>query len=417
MSAEPVEPPGSSAVMRTSFSHRGLTLIGLALISFEIIFVILLAAPFWFDLNLVPLGVPAVVLTAFLANFLLRFLESAPVCRMLRFVLNGRPLVVYRRWIGFDEHGFTFDVKRIAWDVVDEVALNFFGTLSVKSRHLCGPAHVVKGVDLNPADVIVKMPFAAIDFSSQNLFVRTLLANKPDVILNEKLKKQIAQPLIKGMQYVQGASVVFLALALLDLGYATFAYLETLKEYYLCHVDAVASQMESANKHFQKAEDLRLHPLPISYITAKLTSLGGVSENYQQARWEALWALGRRQEALTVAKEIADKSAKGFRSHLRVARLYSELGDDAAVEAQIKQAIEKRDDALLPRMYQLAYFLGHKKPDEAKKGFDQYSAKLDDEVFGKEPSWPPGDIHYVDSVWYKGDLNYVLKRVLGVEPK
>jgi tetratricopeptide (TPR) repeat protein len=413
MSAETVEPTGSTAVMRTSFSHRGLALVSSALISFEIIFVILLAAPFWFDLNLVPLAIPTVVLMALLANMLLGYLESPSVCRMLRFVLNGRPLLVYRQWIRFDEQGFTFGVKRVRWDVIDEVALNFFGTLLVKSRHLCGSPHVVKDNDLNPADVVVKLPFSAIAFALQNQFVETLRAKKPDVVLNDRLKKQINQPLVKGMQYVQGASVVFLSLALLDLGYATFSYLETLKEYYLCRVDAIANESSTAMEHFQKAEELRLHPLPISYISTKLTSLGGVSENYQQARWEALWEMGRHEDALKVAKDIADKSPKGFRSHLRVARLYSQVGDNAAVEEQIKKAIEKRDDALLPRMYQMAYLLGNHKSEEAKKSFDDYATKLDEEVFGKEPSWPPGDIHYVDSVWYKGDLHYVLSRVLG----
>jgi tetratricopeptide (TPR) repeat protein len=413
MSAEALEPTGSTGVVRTSFSHRGLALIGWTLILFEILFVILLAAPFWLDVKLVPLSAPAIVLMAIFANFILIFLESSLVCRMVRFVLNGRPLLVYRQWISFDEQGFTFGIKRTSWDVIDEASLNFYGTLLIKSRKLCGPAKVVNGTDVNPPDVIIKLPFAAIAFASQNYFVKMLLEKRPDITLNARLQKQIAQPLVKGMQYVQGASVIFLALALLDLGYATFAYLETLKQYYLCRVDAAASHMDSAQDHFLKGEDLRLHPLPISYITPRLTSLGGVSENYQQARWEALWALGKRQEALAVAKDVADHSPKGFRSHLRVARLYSELGDEAAAEAQIKQAIEKRDDALLPRLYQIAYFLGQKKADQAKKSYDEYSTKLDEEVFGQEPGWPPGDVRYVDSVWYKGDLNYVLKRVLG----
>jgi len=264
MSAEAVEPTGSTGIVRTSFSHRGLALIGAALVSFEILFVILLAVPFWLNANLVPLAIPAVVIMAIVGNALLSFLEGPAVSRMLRFVLNGRPLLVYRQWIRFDEQGFTFGVKRINWDVVDEVALNFFGTLLIKSRKLCGPANLVKGVDLNPPDVIVKLPFAAIAFSDQHQFVKTLEEKRPGLALNERLKKQIHQPLIKGMQYVQGASVIFLALALLDLGYATFAYLETLKQYYLSHVDAIAHHMESAQDRFQKAEDLRLHPLPIS---------------------------------------------------------------------------------------------------------------------------------------------------------
>jgi tetratricopeptide (TPR) repeat protein len=412
MSVETVEPTGSTAVIRTSFSHRGLALVGAALVAFEILFVFLLAAPFWFDLNLVPLGVPTVALMALIAHAVLQTVESERACRMLRFLLNGRPPLVYQKWIWFDEQGFTYGVKRVRWDVIDEVALNFFGTLLVKSRDLCGPANVVNGKDLNPADVIVKLPFSAIAFSSQHQFVDLLRSKKPNVVLNQRLKKQINQPLVKGMQCVQGASVVFLSLALLDLGYATFSYLETLKEYYLCQVDAIANQSSTALEHFQKAEDLRLHPLPISYITTKLTSLGGVSENYQQARWEALWEMGRHEDALKVAKDVADKSPKGFRSHLRVARLYSQLNDQANVEEQIKKAIEKRDDALLPRMYQVAFFLGQDDRVKAKKSFDEYAAKLDEEVFGKEPSWPPGDIHYVDSVWYKGDLHYILSRVL-----
>jgi tetratricopeptide (TPR) repeat protein len=411
MSAEKVE------LIRTSFSHRGLALVGTTLVLFEVIFVVLLATPFWFDLNLVPLGIPAVVAIAFVADILLKLLESKAVSRRLKFVLNGRPLLVYRQWIRFDEHGFTFGVKRLRWDIVDEAALNFFGTLLIKSRNLCGPAEVVNEVDQNPADVIVKLPFAAIDFASQNLFVNKVRSKKPDVLFNKRLTKQIEQKLIKGMQYVQGASVVILALALLDLGYATFAYLETLKQYYLCRVDAASAQIDSARAHFEKAEELRLNPLPISYITPRLTSFGGVSETYQQARWEALWALGRREEALAVAKSVADQSPKGFRSHLKVARLYSELGNDQAAQAQIEEATKKREDALLPRFYLFSYFMGKHESDQARQKFNEYSAKLDDEVFGKEPAWPPGDIRYVDSVWYEDDLKFVLNRLLGVAKK
>src|SRR5271168_4207064 len=168
MSAEALEPTDSTGVVPTSFSHRGLALLGSTLISFEILFVILLAVPFWLDANLVPLAVPVVVLVAIFANTMLSFLESPAVCRMLRSVLNGRPLVVYRQWISFDEQGFTFGVRRISWDVIDQVSLNFFGTLLITSRKLCGPAKIVNGIDLNPPDLIAKLPFAAISFASQN---------------------------------------------------------------------------------------------------------------------------------------------------------------------------------------------------------------------------------------------------------
>jgi len=400
-------------VIHTSFSHRGLALVGTTLVLFEVLFVTLLALSFWFPLNLAPWGIPTVVIFSYLANALLSWLEGPAVCSLLRFALNGKPLLVYRRWLSCDERGFTFGVKRVDWDAVDAVSLNFFSTLLIKSRKLCGPPNLVGNKDLNPADTILKVPFGAIDLESQRNFVETLKKNRAGVALNDRLKKQISQPRLKGLPYLQSSSVLILALALVDLGYATFTYLETLKQYYLCHLDAAQSDMPSAKEHFRRAEDLRQHPLPVSWVAHKLTSLGGVSEIYERARSEALWSLGQRQEAFQVAKAAAARSSKGFRLHLRVARLSSLLGDHFGARAEIQKAIDQRDDALLPRLYLSALLLGNGKSDAAQKSFEEYTSKLDDEVFGKDPPWPPGGDRFLTDVWYKDDLDFVFRRIIG----
>jgi tetratricopeptide (TPR) repeat protein len=400
-------------VIHTSFSHRGLALVGTALVLFEVLFVTLLALSFWFSLNLALWGIPTVVVFSYVANALLSLLEGPAVCRLLRFVLNGKPLLIYRRWLSCDERGFTFGIKRVDWDAVDAVSLNFFSTLLIKSRKLCGPPNIVGNEDLNPADTILKMPFGAIDLESQRHFVETLNKYRAGIAFNDRLKKQISQPGLKGLPYLQASSVLILALALIDLGYATFTYLETLKQYYLCRVVASQSDMASANEHFARAEDLRQHPLPVSWVAHKLTSLGGVSEIYERARSDALWALGQRQEALRVAKEAAERSGIGFRLHLRVARLSSLLGNDVEANTEIQKAIDQRDDALLPRLYLSALFLGNGKLGAAQKSFKEYTLKLDNEVFGKEPPWPPGGDRFLTDVWYKDDLDFVFGRIIG----
>ncbi len=401
----------STLELLTSFSHAGFVLIGTAFLLFEILFVTLLANSFWFPLNLVPLGVPVIVLITAATHFVLRASEEEPLVRALSFIWKGRPPVLYRRWLKLDENGFTFGVKRIRWTVIESAELSFFGNLVFKSRALCGEPCLINGKDHNPAEVILKLPFSAAGLNEQKRFFEALKANRPAVQLNSRLLKQIEQPKLKGIALVQAATVAFLFAALVDAGYSTFVYLETLKGYYQCLLDG-RDRKSTALSNFERAEDLRLHPFPISWVSRKLTSFGGVSEVLQQARSEALWSLGKREESVAVAKEIAESSPKAFRSHLRLARLYCLLGKQDCAQDELKTAIEKRDEALLPRVYLISLLLERGRNHDALEAFEKYSSKLDEEVFGERPVWPPGGERFVTDVWYRDDLDFVFNNEL-----
>jgi hypothetical protein len=397
----------SAEVVKTSFSHRGFAVIGAAFVLFEILFVTLLAGSFWFPVTLVPFSIPAIVLAVGIAILLLQGLETPLACRALSFVWHGKPPLVFLRWVEMDKNAFTFGIRRIQWEVVDEASLTLFGNLVLKSRKLCGDPIMVGSKDTNPADIILKLPFAVIGVNEQKMFVERLRLEKPTLRENERLKKQIAQPKLKNFAIVQNIGVVFLSLVLLDVGYSTFSYLDTLKEYYLSRQDALQNKKDSALKHLEAAENLRTHPLPISWVTRKLTSIGGASDLYQHARTDALWAVGKKQEAIDLATDVAKNTPKNFRPYLRVARLYEQFGKPDEAKAQVQKAIEERDDALLPRLYLLSLLLKNDKPG-AQKAFDEYSKKLDADVFGEEPVWPPGGDRFVTDVWYKDDLHFVL---------
>jgi len=398
----------SAEVVRTSFSHRAFAAVGAAFFLFEILFVTLMASSFWFSVTLVPFSIPAIGLALGLATLLLRALEGPLACRALSFIWKGKPPLIFLRWVEMDKNDFTFGVRRIQWEVVDEASLTFFGNLVLKSRRICGAPILVGTKDINPADVILKLPFAVIGVNEQKMFVERLRLEKPSLKENERLKKQIAQPRLKNIAIVQNVGAVFLSLCLLDAGYSTFNYLDTLKEYYLCKQDALQdeSKRDSALKHLDAAENLRTHPLPISWVTRKLTSIGGDANLYQRARTDAMWAVGKKQEAIDLASDVAKHTPKNFRPYLRVARMYELCGKSEEAKVQVQNAIKERDDALLPRLYLLSILLKSDKP-AAQKAFDEYSKKLDSEFFREEPIWPPGGDSYITDVWYKDDLHFV----------
>jgi tetratricopeptide (TPR) repeat protein len=398
---------GGKTVIPATFAHCGLVLVSTTLVIFEVLFVTLLISPFWFSANLAVLGMPIILVLALLADQLLRGCECPLVAQLVRFAWQGRPPLIYRKVLSLDEDGFAFGVKRVRWEAIDELALSVFGSLLIKTRQLCGPAQMESGRDQNPADTILKLPFGAMSPSSQKLFIEKLTSNNSAVRIGNRLEKRLNQTNVKGSAYLQGATVVILLLALLDLGYSTCTYLETLKHYYLTKVFAKTS-LTLANEHYCIAENLREHPLPISWITRKMSDPSSISDLRQNARTEALWALGRKEEALKIARQTAESSPRSFRGCLRAAALSMQMNDMPGAEDEIKKAIGRREEALLPRLYLIALSLRSKNPTEAQKAFTEYSKYLDENLFGNDPVWPPGGERFLTDVWYKEDIDFVI---------
>lgn len=396
----------------SSFSHRGFALIGCALVLFYILFLILYVDSFWLATNVLLWGIPAAVAMVLLAHVMLAWVESPAVCVFLAPIFKRRPPIVYRRWLTVDETGITFGVKRIVWDSIDEANLTMFGNLVLKSRRLCGPELIERGKDRNPADVITKLPFSATSLESQKYFVEFLKSKRPGVILNARLNKQLAQPLLKGMSAVQGAAVVFLALVLMDFGYSQFRYLELLKEYYLTQESCLSGTSSSGAQHYDKAEAIRLNPLPISWISRQVMNKGTIMAGIEQARSEALWALGRKQESVEAAIKAKDEAVKSFAFHLRLARLYVDLNKVAEAKQEIEAVAEDHKDALLPRLYLISMSLAKSQEASARELYDNYLKQLNEEVFTRHPVWPPGGAPFLHELFYEDDLKFVFQNLL-----
>ena len=103
-------------------------------------------------------------------------------------LLKGKPPVVYRDWLVFENGTLTYGRYRLTWQAIDEVSLSYFGNLVFKSRALTGPPIMEKTKDINPAIVILKVPIAPIDLKTQKEFISLLKEKCPKVKLNKQLE-------------------------------------------------------------------------------------------------------------------------------------------------------------------------------------------------------------------------------------
>lgn len=397
----------------TSFSYQGFVLVGVSLVLFEVLFLILYVDSFWMACDLLPWGIPAVVCVVVLGHFLLLWLESPSGCRSLSWFFKKRPALIYRQWITFDEVGIMFGSKRILWRAIDEVELSLFGNLVFRSRCICGPARVHKGKETNPSDILVKIPFSPLSMESQRQFLDLLKRQCANVSLNARLTKQATKGLIKGNAWAQALAVVFLAFALIDLGYSGFRQLELLKQYFLCEKEAIAGTADSALEHFKQAEAIKSHPSPISWISRRVMVQGTIAAGIEQARSQALWALGRQEESLAVAKVAVELAQKSFSYRLRLARLYAVLGMNAQAEEEIKRAIDLHKDALMPRLYLLSTLITDGQRTQAAILWSNYMKQVTETVFGPPPAWPPGSPPFLHELFYKDDLDFIFERLVG----
>jgi tetratricopeptide (TPR) repeat protein len=412
MSVSGAVPLPNQQIIWTSFAHRGFVLIGTTLVLFELLFLILYVDNFWLPVDLIPWGIPAVVVMAVAAHLLLLWLESPFACVVLAPIFKRKPPLVYRRWLGLDEMSITFGAKRILWDVIDEASLTIFGNLVLRSRALCGAQSIENGKDKNPAEIVLKLPFGTIPLKSQKQFVEILQSKRPELALNARLTKQIAQPVLKGINQLQGLSVIFLAIVLMDFGYSNFRHLELLKEYFLSEKDSLSGTVSGAKEHYEKAEALRLNPLPISWISRKVMSIGKIAADIDQVRSEALWLLGRKDEAVIAAQSAAEQAPKSFTFRLRLARLYAACGKEEQAKEEITKLGDDHKDSLLPRLYMLAILLNGNQVKNARDSMAAYLEHLDKDVFAPPPTWPPGEAPFLHELFHRDDLEFITQRLL-----
>lgn len=407
LKALPSEPEtnAKAELLYTSTAHQMLTLIGLSFFLFEVVFVVFYSDNFWFSLNIAWLGVPAIFCAALVAHLILLGLESNFVCKLVSFVLRGRPLVVYRRWLKIDASGLTFGRRHLLWSVIDELSLTYMGNLEIKSRALCGDAS-------EDRDLLLKIPFGLAYQSEQTKFLSAARLNCPCLVVNKRLESRINSPIVKGQNAIQLFGAVFMALILLDVGQSSFAYLEMLKHYYLSEAAALENRIKDGNAELQNADYMQAHPFPISYVGPRFLSMGTSSSGLLETRSRVLWALGRKDEAIADQHKAIKSSPENFRLYLRLARLLDDQSDRPNSRAAIAKAIEKHKDSLLPRLYMMASAHGSK--PQARAAYVQAMDDFAESTFKTDPVWPPGGNSFLHDVFYSEDIYFVLNRLLGV---
>ncbi len=415
--------PKSDLNLRTTLGHQGYTVVGIGFIIFELGFLILYSNEFWFEINVFWLGIPAALLALCVAHFFLIWVESKSGCDFFSPIWKRRPPCVYRQWVRLNESdlepGISFGKRHVVWRAMDEVELTIWGNLRVLSQALSGApstrAKKSKVPFFQPVDAeeILKFPFGFGSVADQKLIIDTMQHYKPALKLNGRLTKRLAQKDVKGTTYVQQLGAVFLFLVLMDVGFSMFSYLEMLKNYYLCELTGAADlrkERKLSPFFFAQAEEIREHPVPFSWVSTKIMSEGKVASGLYQTRAEALWAMGKKEEAIESMRKSL-KLSPSFRLNLKLARMMALNGQREKAEEQLKQAMEDHDSALLPRLYMLALSSGPERPNLYKS----YLHDLDDDLFGTDLMWPPGSHVFLQDVFYRDDLTFIFDKMLDTD--
>lgn len=405
-----------------TLAHQGYTLVGFAFVVFECCFLILYSNEFWIGFDLSSFGALAAIMALIAAHFILSWAESPSGCNFFSPIFKRKPPMVYRRWLRLNEPGFApgfgYGERHVIWKAVDEVELTFWGNLCVMTRAICGPTNPEKKAPRRPfsfsrltdAEEILKFPFSVASLAAQKSFVQTLQQNNPSVKLNSRLTKRLEAKDVPGTTYVQQLGAVFLFVVLLDVGYSMFSYLEILKNYYLTETTMQSDNIEdkkNAPIFFERAEKIRLHPLPFSWVSNKIMHEGKIASGIYLDRSEALWALGRKEESIQSTRKALDLAPTSFRLNLRLARLLSNAGHTKEALAQSNDAVKNHDSAFLPRLYMLAL-----RPEASRQKFYKiYLSDLDDELFGNDLMWPPGSHVFAQDVWYRDDVTFIFDRL------
>lgn len=415
--------PSSDVKLPTTLGHQGYTLVAIGFIVFELGFLTLYSNDFWFELNVAWLGIPVALVALCVTHIFLTWVESESGCNFFSPIWKRRPPCVYRQWVCLNqsdlEPGISFGQRHVVWRAIDEVELTIWGNLRILSRALSGapsPKERKSKIALfRPvnSEEILKIPFGFASASDQKLLIDAMRHNNPALKLNERLTKRLSQPDVKGTTYVQQLGAVFLFLVLMDVGFSMFNYLEMLKNYYLCDYTAVGDsriERKLAPHFFEQAEEIREHPVPFSWVSTKIMREGKVASGLYQTRAEALWAMGKKDEAI----ESMQKSLKlspSFRLNLKVARMMALNGQKEKAEEQLNEAMEDHETALLPRLYMLALKADPERPNLYKS----YLHDLDDDLFGSDLLWPPGSHVFLQDVFYRDDLTFIFDKLLNTD--
>ncbi len=441
--------------MPPSLSHLVYTLIGFAWPVFGVVFLLLLCSTAWFALNIVQFFPLAVVFALLVGHCLAIALESDLATRAAYFFKNGLPLIFYRRFAlvyeptssnspdsspnsgepanGGDSTAACYGHpallighRRVLFEAVDELYLTFLGTLEVRSFASCGlvfaKADEAEASTVNRPDVLVRIPLSILDLKEQKELVELFQKYRPGLKINDRLVDRLKSPIVKGQNLIQSLGAALLVFALCDVTFATFTWLEMLKGYYgsqLCMrhpADAAVFTPGSdpnarAVELFDQAEQLRLHPSPLSWAYRALFANGNSQAQLLAIKAETLYRMGRKAAAVATLEEAMTAKTSGFKAKLQLVRYLAEDGENKKAQAILDEILEKHKDVLLPRVYTEALLLAEDEKT-VPATYEKYLQVLDEEAFGSEPAWPPGGEKPIMEMWKRDDLTFLAERLL-----
>ncbi|MBS1996588.1 MAG: tetratricopeptide repeat protein [Cyanobacteria bacterium SZAS LIN-2] len=452
-------------IILPSISHRIYTLIGFAWPSFGFLFLILLCDSDWFALPFpIQWLFPAVCLLALAMGHLIAMgLESSVTTRALDYFRRGMPLIFYRRFavlqeppelrkndeeaqvqgdkltsstpsepVGRGEAAIVFGARRVLLSAVDELHLTFLGSLEIKSYAASGrvftSADQSQSGPSNKPDLLVRFPLGALSLVNQKRLVEIFRSHRLGLTVNKRLDDRLKSPIVKGQAAIQAMGAVILLYALFDVSYATFTWLEMLRDYYGCqlcmrHSDKADAFLVGGDKAikpralelYDRAEDLRTHPAPLSWAYRALFANGNSAAQLLAIRAETLYWLDKRDQAIQVLEEAVALKPTGYKVQMHLARWLAEAGRLKEAQAVLDTVLEKHKDALLPRLYNQALVQGDTAAGEAL--YKRYLGELDEEVFGDEPGWPPGSEKPLMEMWRRDDLEFLKRYFVRQDPQ
>lgn len=458
----------ATRLIKTSLSHRGYSLVKMSYPLFGLTFIDMFSSESWFGTDISWLGIPVIIAILVSSHIFLLFLQTDRAAQLFSPIKKGKPPALYLDWLEIDdpevpqpagEGTGTADAKgnaaqdgdvnaaagnantadgdanaaagnanmavrlglrRLNLSCVDELHLTIWGNLIFKSRSLCGSI-IKNGKETIEADEVFKVPFGIISSQDQKKFVELVRKVRPDVVLNKRLTKRMGAKLVKGEDYIQALGAVFLLFVLLDLSFSLFGYLEMLKQYHLAQVAARAAigssmpddaKRDEAEKHFAKAEQMLENPPGISIVKRTILHKGFSTGAVYQSRAEALWYLGKRDDAIKSLETALEYYPKSLRMHLELARWLALNGNLREARKVLSKMSHEHEDVLLPRLYTLVLFSKEGQVEKVKRFYEIYSDQLDLQVFGDEPWWPPGGNRYLNDSWSRDDLHFLLDELV-----
>jgi tetratricopeptide (TPR) repeat protein len=420
------QPASAMTSFRTTTSHQAFVLLSSSFCFFELIFLWLYSDRVWFATDLLLWTLPASAFTLGIVHLSLSWFESSKGCTLTGFIAKGLPLAPYQRWIVINENGFEpsvrFGNRRALWSAIDRAEITFLGNVRLLSRTTSGLPVIRsargKQYDANPPQLLFKIPFGIASKTDQIAFIKHLQNENPNCVLNPSLLKQLKNDEPRGATIVLNIVSLCFLLFYVDVIFSTFSYLELLKNYKLAEesapIKASPAEIANAEAYFVKAEHLRLHPLPISWVTKKMFQSDSAKLGVMQVRADALWAMKRREEAIASMRDGLEEHGKNFRAELKLARMLVDTQKFKEAYEVLDRASEKSKKAFVPKMYVLALLQSEKssKKERAEQYYDRVMKTLDEELFKDNSGWPPGVSAYVPDVWHREDIDFVFEKML-----